>query len=149
MFKIEMSPKLYYSIRNNQFLQKEDLVFSESDTKEYERFKKTWEEFENKLNNQDPIAFSILSNLMNFWGYNRRYCGMCGRPIIGRPEHIQNRIVCCNCYKSYEITENLLKQDNIIKDKLQQRDNKGHRAPHYDSQKKENPQKNFREKSEE
>ena len=66
----------------------------------------------NKVNEEDPSAFTILSNIMAMWGYTRKYCGMCGRPIIGKPGHIQNRMVCQTCDDSYKITDELYKRED-------------------------------------
>jgi len=105
---------LYKAIKYNQahhsHADNEKIVREEAH--EFETFKKFFKEFMNRLNSQDPSAFSVLSTIMGMWGYTRKYCGMCGRPIIGKPGHIQNRMVCSTCNDSYRIAEELHKRDD-------------------------------------
>ncbi len=102
---------LYKAIRFNQGSSKNDDKITLEDAKEFDNFKTLFKAFISKLNRQDPSAFSILPNIMGMWGYSRKYCGVCGRPIIGKPEHIQNRMVCSTCGDSYKITEELFKHE--------------------------------------
>lgn len=102
---------LYKAIKFNQGSAKSDEQIAPEDANEFDNFKKLFKEFTHKLNKQDPSAFSLLSSIMGMWGYSRKYCGMCGRPIIGKPEHIQNRMCCNTCGDSYKITEELLRQE--------------------------------------
>jgi len=104
---------LYKAIKFNQGSAKGDELITKEDYDEFMQFKDLFKSFISKLNFHDPSAFSDLSGIMGMWGYSRKYCGMCGRPIIGKPEHIQNRMVCNTCGDSYKITEELLKQDKF------------------------------------
>jgi len=103
---------LYKAIKYNQSHHNEQNKVTKEERKEFDEFKKLFKDFMKKLNSQDPSAFSILSAIMGMWGYSRKYCGMCGRPIIGRPGHIQNRMVCPTCEDSYKITEELHKKED-------------------------------------
>jgi hypothetical protein len=104
---------LYKSIKYNQahHHQAKGEITNEEAT-EFKKFKDLFKNFMNKLNAQDPSAFSTLSAIMGMWGYSRKYCGMCGRPIIGKPGHIQNRMVCPTCDDSYKIAEELHKRED-------------------------------------
>lgn len=110
-FNIEFTPLLYVSIKYNQSLRPDVSLLSKEDIKEYEKFKQLFSLFLEKLKKHDQSAFTFLSSIMSMWGYTRKYCGMCGKPIIGKYEHIQNRIVCDDCHNSYKITEELYKRD--------------------------------------
>jgi len=112
LYKAIKYNQTHHSHGDNEKILKEEVY-------EFEKFKKLFKEFMNKLNFQNPEAFSILSTIMGMWGYSRKYCGMCGRPIIGKPGHIQNRMVCSTCDDSYRITEELHKREDseIISEK--------------------------------
>lgn len=104
---------LYKAIKYNQAhhqVHKGEITNEEAT--EFKKFKNLFKDFMNKLNSQDPSAFSTLSAIMGMWGYSRKYCGMCGRPIIGKPGHIQNRMVCPTCDDSYRIAEELHKRED-------------------------------------
>lgn len=103
---------LYQAIKYNQTHNNDRDKITAEEAKEFEKFKVLFKDFINKLNTQNPSAFSLLSAIMGMWGYSRKYCGMCGRPIIGKPGHIQNRMVCITCDDSYRITEELHKKDD-------------------------------------
>jgi hypothetical protein len=111
-----MSPRLYYAIKYNQFPPSKNEKISEEDRKEFNKYKRLWEELQKKIDNHDQSAFSLLSSIMGMWGYNRRYCGMCGKPIIGKPQHISNRMVCNTCHDGYMIAEQLLVREEMAKE---------------------------------
>ena len=109
-FHLIIPHELFLAIKNNQNHtsgQKVDIATAQ----EFEKFKKLFKTFLDLLNRQDPGAFSVLSSIMSMWGYSRKYCGMCGKPIIGRPGHIENRMVCGQCNASFRITERLYHKD--------------------------------------
>lgn len=110
-FNVIFSPLLYHAIKYNQAIKPDESYISDEDLIEFEKFKHLFKEFLQKLNKHDQSAFSSLSNLMNMWGYSRKYCGMCGKPVIGKGGHIQNRLVCPSCHSSYRITEELYKRE--------------------------------------
>lgn len=112
-FNVIFSPRLYQTIKHNSFLSQiyEKEGMTDEELNEYENFKTLFRDFLKKLNQNDPSAFSILSNIMNMWGYSRKYCGMCGKPIIGPSGHIQNRLTCSTCFHSFKITEKLFKME--------------------------------------
>jgi len=121
-FNVIFSPSLYYKIKYNHVTKIEDESIPKNELDEFERFKTLFKDFLNKVNKQDLSASSTLSSLMTMWGYSRKYCGMCGIPIIGKPEYIGNRVVCKGCHESYRITEELHKREgdsdkDIIKPK--------------------------------
>lgn len=103
---------LYKAIKYNQAHSTDQKKITKEEEREFMKFKDTFKEFMKRLNAGDPSSFSILSNIMGMWGYSRKYCGMCGRPIIGKPGHIQNRMVCPTCDDSFRITEELNKKDD-------------------------------------
>ena len=108
-FKIEMDFTLFSSIKYNRDLKDQ---MHEYDIKEFASFKKLLLEFSNKLKEGNPTAFSDLSALMSMWGYHRKYCGMCGRPVIGKIYRLQGgKIVCSTCHASYKITDKLFEKD--------------------------------------
>jgi uncharacterized protein YbaR (Trm112 family) len=111
-YHLIVSLSLFNSIKYNQGLQPGKTEVSEKEVQEFEKFKLLFKEFLNKLNEHDSGAFTLLSSIMNMWGYSRKYCGMCGKPIIGKPGHIENRMVCPSCNESYRITEALLRGDD-------------------------------------
>jgi hypothetical protein len=112
-YHLILSLPLFQSIKNNQGLRPSPDEVTEEEAKEFEKFKKLFKEFMDRMNRHDSSAFSILSTIMGLWGYSRKYCGMCGRPIIGKPGHIENRMVCAGCNESYKITQRLLKDENL------------------------------------
>jgi hypothetical protein len=107
---IIMSPALFYSIKSNQGLIPEENL-SDVSLEEFEKFKELWKDVVNKLNKHDDGAFGSLSKLFSMWGYNRRYCSMTGKPIIGKPRYIEGRMVSEEYFQSYQITERLHKRD--------------------------------------
>jgi len=108
-FKIDMDFTLFAAIKYNRSLKD---YKHEYDTREFTNFKRLFKEFLKKLNENNPTAFSDLSTLMSMWGYHRKYCGMCGRPVIGKVYRMQGgKIVCVTCYGSYKITEKLFEKD--------------------------------------
>jgi len=109
-FHIIMSPALFYSIKSNQLLIPDDAI-PDTSLEEFESFRDLWKEFMGKLNKHDSSAFGTLSKLMSMWGYNRRYCSMTGKPIIGKPRYIEGRMVSEEYFQSYQITEKLHKRD--------------------------------------
>lgn len=108
---INLNVNLFHAIKYNQGLIDESHI-SESDIIEFNKFTTHLNGFFDKLESHDQGAFSLLSSLMSTWGYSRKYCGMCGRPVIGEFKSVQNRITCKMCYASYKITEALLKRDS-------------------------------------
>jgi NADH pyrophosphatase NudC (nudix superfamily) len=112
-YHLILSHSLYKAIKFNQAYSNEKPKVSKEEAKEFEKFKKLFREFMGKINENDPSAFTLLSSIMGMWGYNRKYCGMCGRPIIGKPGHIQNRMVCQTCDDSYKIAEELYKREDF------------------------------------
>jgi len=112
-YHLIISLPLFNSIKYNQGLQPDKTDVTEKEAQEFEKFKILFKEFLNKLNEHDSSAFTLLSAIMGMWGYSRKYCGMCGKPIIGKPGHIENRMVCPSCNESYRITEALLRDDQF------------------------------------
>ena len=110
-FNIIFSTALYNAIKYNQGLKPDDSYISKEDIEEFEKFKTMFKEFLSKLNKHDQSAFTVLSNIMSLWGYSRKYCGMCGRPVIGRGGYILGRLVCESCHGSYKITEELYNRE--------------------------------------
>ena len=106
---VEIDLKFYTAVKYNKGLLK---YISKHDEQEFVKFKRLFKQFINKLEVDNHSAFSDMSALMSMWGYSRKYCGMCGRPIIGKINRIQNRRIVCNtCFKSYKITETLHQQE--------------------------------------
>lgn len=134
-FNVIFSPALYHKIKHNQATAIRDEDVPQEELEEFKKFRELFKEFLNKLNKQDHSSLSILSALMSMWGYTRKYCGMCGRPIIGKPGHIQNRLVCYTCYDSYKITEELFKRVD-----KKEEENKG--KDHTDHKKSDNSSEN-------
>jgi len=124
LFDIKMDFSLFTAIKYNRSLKE---YKHEYDTKEFVNFKRLFKSFVEKLENQDPSAFSDLSALMSMWGYHRKYCGMCGRPVIGKIYRLQGgKIVCQTCHGSFRITEKLFEKDidDDSVQKTQQQDEK-------------------------
>lgn len=113
-FQVIISPLLFQAIKYNQTLRPSEKFLSDEDIEEFEKFKKQFKEFLNGLNKHDQSAFTMLSSVMSMWGYTRKYCGMCGRPVIGKGQHIQNRIACDTCGNSYRIAEELYRKEEQI-----------------------------------
>jgi hypothetical protein len=106
-FDVIFSPLLYHSIKYNQDLKPDESYISDEELKEFEKFKSLFKDFLARLNKHDQAAFSVLSTMMQMWGYSRKYRGMCGRPIINNPGKVEGRFVCEGCKGSYEIAEKL------------------------------------------
>lgn len=125
MSNTEMPLRLYYAVKYNQFPPENENDISKEDVKELKKYQNLWEEFQKKIDGHDQSCFSLLSSIMGMWGYSRRYCGMCGKPIIGKAEHISNRMVCNICYDGFKITEQLLKREEQVKEEIltEQKDN--------------------------
>jgi hypothetical protein len=111
-FNVIFSAPLYASIKYNQAVKIDESKLPDIDKKEFEKFKVLFKQFLEKLNNQDQSAFTILSTLMSMWGYTRKYCGMCGRPIVGDAKYVQKRLTCLSCHDSYEIANELYKRES-------------------------------------
>jgi hypothetical protein len=110
-FHLIVSYPLFLAIKNNQGLKPDSKEVLKESAEEFEKFKSLFKTFLDLLNNHQESAFSILSTIMSIWGYSRKYCGMCGKPIIGKPGHIENRMVCQRCNESFRIAEELYKRD--------------------------------------
>lgn len=113
-FQVIISPLLFQAIKYNQTLRPSEKYLSDEDLKEFEQFKAMFKDFLSKLNKHDQSSFTTLSSVMSMWGYTRKYCGMCGRPVIGKGQHIQNRIVCDACGNSYKIAEELYRREDQL-----------------------------------
>lgn len=115
-YHLIISQSLYKAIKFNQAHQNKTVKeIHKEDAAEFKKFKILFKDFINRLNAQDPTAFSVLSTVMGMWGYSRKFCGMCGRPIIGKAGYIQNRMVCGTCSDSYKIAESIHKHQDDIK----------------------------------
>lgn len=146
-FNVIFSPSLYYKVKYNHVTKIEDEQIPERELDEFERFKVLFKDFLNKVNKQDLSASSTLSALMTMWGYSRKYCGMCGIPIIGKPEYIGNRVVCKGCHESYRITEELHKrEDEIEQDKKASKLNKNKNDNSKNNNKNNNMYENLEQK---
>jgi hypothetical protein len=110
-FHLIVSHALYQAIKSNQGLKSDGDKVNKETAEEFEKFKVLFKSFLDKLNKNDESAYAILSNIMSMWGYSRKYCGMCGKPIVGRPGHIENRMVCPRCFDAFRIAEELYKRD--------------------------------------
>lgn len=115
-YHLIVSQSLYKAIKYNQAhpQSKQPATINKEDAEEFDKFKILFKEFMDKLNAQESSSFSILSTIMGMWGYSRKYCGMCGRPIIGKPGHIQNRMSCSTCADSYKIADSIYKQQDKL-----------------------------------
>jgi NADH pyrophosphatase NudC (nudix superfamily) len=127
-FNVIFSPALYYQIKYNHVTKIRDEDIPTEELKEFERFKSLFKDFLNKVNKQEKTAASTLSMLMTMWGYSRKYCGMCGIPIIGKPDYVGNRIVCKGCYESYKITEELYKREETRENKFPNQNKKNNKT---------------------
>lgn len=110
-FHLIVSYPLFLSIKNNQSLAPDSKEVPIELAEEFEKFKSMFKSFLDLMNKHNESAFSVLSSIMSLWGYSRKYCGMCGKPIIGKPSHIENRMVCSRCNDSFRIAEELYKRD--------------------------------------
>ena len=110
-FDIKMDYSLFASIKYNRAIKE---CANEYDKKDFETFKSLFKKFLKELHqNNNMDAFSDLSAIMSMWGYHRKYCGMCGRPVIGKIYRLQGgKIVCGTCNASYKITDMLLEKEN-------------------------------------
>jgi len=110
-FHLIVSYPLFLAIKNNQGLMPDSKEVPKESAEEFEKFKSSFKLFLDLLNKHQESSFSILSSIMSMWGYSRKYCGMCGKPIIGKPGHIENRMVCGRCNDSFRIAEELYKRE--------------------------------------
>lgn len=131
-FQVIISPMLFQAIKFNQTLRPSEKYLSDEDLEDFETFKTLFKDFLARLNKHDQGAFSILSNIMSMWGYSRKYCGMCGRPVLGKGQHIQNRIVCDTCGNSYRIAEELYRRQDQDEEDGSGRDRGKYKGKNYD-----------------
>lgn len=110
-FHLIISHELFQAIKNNQGLMPSTGKVNKLTADEFEKFKSFFKTFLDLLNKHQESAFSVLSTIMSMWGYSRKYCGMCGKPIIGKPGHIENRMVCPRCNEAFNIAEELYRRD--------------------------------------
>lgn len=146
-FHVIISPSLYLAIKYNQSTKRDEKNIPDEEIVEFEKFKALFKQFLDGLNKQDQSSLSLLSSIMSLWGYNRKYCGLCGKPIIGRGESIQNRLTCRSCFDSYKITEELYRREGHEEEKFTRREYRNpqnpplrkHRPPHNASPVEETP----------
>lgn len=146
-FQVIISPLLFQAIKYNQTLRPSESYLSDEDLEEFEKFKALFKEFLAKLNKHDQSAFSALSNVMSMWGYSRKYCGMCGRPVIGKGQHIQNRIVCDTCGNSYRIAEELYRREDQDDEQQNKQNRGGYKGKNYDPNYHKNKKRNYHSNS--
>ena len=111
-FHVIIPPALYLAIKYNQSTKRDEKNIPDEEIEDFAKFKELFRKFLEGVNKQDQSALALLSAIMSMWGYSRKYCGLCGKPIIGRGENIQNRLTCRSCYDSYKITEELYRRES-------------------------------------
>ena len=87
---------------------------SEYDKALYKEFISKWKTFAQLLEKNDNKASGVLGSIASLFGFNRRYCSICGSPIMSRYSKIQGKISCPSCYDSYKIIQLLEKKQEKI-----------------------------------
>ena len=109
----DFSRAFFIFLKYNQISNQVSL--SESDETLYKEFNNKVKALNEALSENNNGASFLLGSLMSMFGFNRHYCAISGRPIIGKYYKIGGKIVSKESYESYEIIQQLKKvekQDN-------------------------------------
>lgn len=108
-----LSRELYIFLRYNQIRNKLESELSKHEEKVYQEFNRLFKELKTSLERGDSKASSLLGNIMNLFGFDRRYDAMSGLPIIGKFYKINGRTVNKESYDSWKLVQEMQKIEEI------------------------------------
>ena len=117
----KFTKEFFVFLKYNQISDK--VILSKTDEALYNEFSRKVSFLIKALSNSDNSSSSIFGSLASMFGFNRHYCSISGKPIIGKFYKIGGKIVSKEAYESYKIIQVMESQMkttsnlNIDKDK--------------------------------
>ena len=108
-----LSRELYVFLRYNQIRNKLEEELSPSEENIYQEFNRLYKELKTSLERGDSKASTLLGNIANLFGFDRRYDAMSGLPIIGKFYKINGRTVSKESYESWKLVQEMQKIEKI------------------------------------
>ena len=100
-----ITKEFFLFLKHNRFIDKDNI--KDYSNKDYNEFNNLLTSFIQAMENNNPNASEFLGALMTFLGFSRKYCSLCGKPIIGKYYKLNNRITCNNCYAAYSVIKQI------------------------------------------
>lgn len=104
------SRELFIFLKYNQLPPNEIKKLHEHEEDIYKEFLKKISKFNTAFKEGDGSASEILGSTLSMFGFNRHYCSISGKPIIGKYQKIGGKIVSQESYESYKIIQQMEKK---------------------------------------
>lgn len=108
-----LSRDLYIFLKFNQLRNKVESELKGSEEKIYQEFNRLFKELNTSLKKGDSKASSQFGNIMNLFGFDRRYDAISGLPIIGKFYKINGRTVSKESYDSWKLVQEMQKIEEM------------------------------------
>lgn len=108
-----VSRELYVFLRYNQLRNNLDRPLSPQDEAIYQEFNRQIQELKTSLESGSGPASAQLGNIMNLFGFDRRYCAISGLPIIGKFFKINGKTVSKESYDSWKLVQEMQKIEEL------------------------------------
>lgn len=118
--KGELTKEFFIFLKYNKILDKEPELL-ESDRIIFEDFVAKFKKFSEDFKNGSEDAIVDFMSLTTMFGFNRHYCSMTGKPIIGKYFKIGKKIVSREAYESYKIIREMEKGKTKSEDREQRK----------------------------
>lgn len=92
---------------------------SKNDEELYKEFVNKFQLFNKQISDDNDSAIVTSSSLFSMFGFNRHYCSMTGKPILGKYYKISGKIVSKEAYDSYKIIQEMENKGDIEASQLQ------------------------------
>ena len=99
----EPTKEFFIFLKYNKILEKEPVELVEFDKIIFDDFVTRFKNFVKNFEGNDEAAIMDFMALVTMFGFNRHYCSMTGKPIIGKYFKIGSKIVSKEAYESYKI----------------------------------------------
>ena len=99
----EPTKEFFIFLKYNKILEKEPGELVEFDKIIFDDFVARFKNFVKNFEGNDEAAVMDFMALVTMFGFNRHYCSMTGKPIIGKYFKIGSKIVSKEAYESYKI----------------------------------------------
>lgn len=108
-----VSRELYVFLRYNQLRNTLDRPLSTQDEAIYQEFNRQVKDLIKSLETGTGSASTQLGNIMNLFGFDRRYCAISGLPIIGKFFKINGKTVSKESYDAWKLVQEMQKIEEI------------------------------------
>jgi hypothetical protein len=105
----EPTKELFIFLKYNKFPTGDSVELLEPDKVIFEDFVVRFKNFLKNFEDGDEDAILDFMSLTTMFGFNRHYCSMTGKPIIGKYFKIGKKIVSKEAYESYRIIREMEK----------------------------------------